>query len=163
MLPQTLKIVNSSPHPDPVYAHKGDSGFDLRCWIKEEDIDDDKKSYRKKIVLEPFERRLFHTGIYLGIPKGTEIQIRSRSGMALNNGIIVLNTPGTVDSTYVNEIKVILYNASTRPVTIEDGDRIAQAVLMPVYSSEYVELVKVDKIEENNDRNLNGFGSTGVK
>ena len=83
--------------------------------------------------------------------------------MALKQGITVLNTPGTIDSTYTNEVKVILYNASNKPVIIEDGDRIAQAVLMPVFNGYDTNLVKVDSIVSNSDRNLDGFGSTGVK
>lgn len=159
---QNLKFVNTSPHPDPAYAHKGDSGFDLRCWI-EDDAKDLVLDNANAIRIEPFTSRLVRTGLFFNLPPFTEIQVRPRSGLALKQGITVLNTPGTIDSTYTNEVKVILYNASNKPVIIEDGDRIAQAVLMPVFNGYDTNLVKVDSIVSNSDRNLDGFGSTGVK
>lgn len=164
-----LGFLNISNNSDPEYAKIFDSGFDLRAWIKEDD------SY---ITLQPLERKLIHTGIYTLIPEDCEIQVRTRSGLALKKGLIVLNSPGTVDYGYGNEICVILINLSNEPYTIYNGDRIAQAVLMPVFNSEQVELNKLDNNEfkvqfelrtnestkpESKIRGMTGFGDSGVK
>ena len=115
-----LKIVNKSKNPSPSYAHIGDSGMDIRANIDAE------------IKLHPLERRLIPTGIYVDIPEGYEIQVRPRSGMALTRGLTVLNTPGTIDEGYTNEIGVILINLSSEVQTILPGEKIAQLVMMEV-------------------------------
>lgn len=134
--------------PEPLYNYPSDSGFDLYSTID--------------LELQPFERALVPTGLRFGIPDGTEIQIRPKSGLALKLGLTVLNTPGTVDSGYDGEIKVILFNTSNEVIKIERFTKIAQAVLCPVINGKWVELIKVDEIE-NKDRGSNGFGSTGLK
>ena len=131
----------------PKYAFDSDSGFDL-CSVEE-------------MIIPPMGRALIPTGLKFGIPEGTEVQIRPKSGLAINQGLTVLNTPGTVDSGYNGEIKVILFNSSGNSVTIKKGMKIAQAVLCPVFSGNFVLLRKVDKILEK-DRGENGFGSTGI-
>jgi dUTP pyrophosphatase len=158
----TVGFVNKSPHPNPEYKHDGDSGFDLRAWIKPDDgnysTDPDGKLF---LILRPLERRLIHTGIYLDL-NNCEVQIRSRSGTALKKGLIVLNTPGTIDEPYTGEIGLIMINLSNEAVTISDGERIAQAVVCPVYSSKKVALVELEMITKNTDRGDGGFNSTGV-
>lgn len=131
----------------PVYAYPSDSGFDLRSTIE--------------IIIPPFGRSLVPTGIKLSIPEEYEIQIRPKSGLALNQGLTVLNTPGTVDSGYVGEIKVIMFNTNNESVTISKGMKIAQAVLCPVVCGKYVSIELMDKVSDK-DRGEKGFGSTGV-
>jgi len=104
---------------------------------------------------------LIPTGLKFDIPEGTEIQIRPKSGLAINQGIMVLNTPGTVDQGYVGEIKVILFNSSSSNVEIKKGMKVAQAVLCPVFSGKFVNLEVVDDLEDK-ERGSNGFGSTGL-
>jgi dUTP pyrophosphatase len=131
----------------PEYAYPTDSGFDLYS--------------TKEITLEPFGRALIPTGLKLSFDIGYEIQVRPKSGLALKQGLTVLNTPGTVDSGYNGEIMVIVFNTNPKPFTVEKGMKIAQAVLCPVINGKYVNLQLVDKIE-NKDRGANGFGSTGI-
>jgi dUTP pyrophosphatase len=131
----------------PSYAYPSDSGFDLRSTVE--------------INIPPFGRALIPTGIKLSIPEEYEIQIRPKSGLALNQGLTVLNTPGTVDSGYVGEIKVIVFNTNNTTVTVSKGMKIAQAVLCPVMCGKYVSIELMDKVE-NKDRMDNGFGSTGL-
>jgi dUTP pyrophosphatase len=131
----------------PSYAYKTDSGFDLRSTIN--------------VTLKPFERRLIPTGLKIDIPENYEIQVRTKSGLAINKGLMVLNSPGTVDQGYTGEIKVILMNLSNETHVIEKGMKIAQAVVSPVILGEWVKLVQIDKVESK-DRNENGFGSTGL-
>lgn len=131
----------------PKFAFESDSGFDL-CSVEE-------------ITIPSLGRALIPTGLKFGIPEGTEIQIRPKSGLAINHGLTVLNTPGTVDSGYNGEIKVIVFNTSSNSFTVKKGMKIAQAVLCPVFSGNYVTLEKVEKIEDK-DRGENGFGSTGI-
>jgi dUTP pyrophosphatase len=131
----------------PSYAYPSDSGFDLRSTIE--------------IIIPPFGRALVPTGIKLSIPEEHEIQIRPKSGLALNQGLTVLNTPGTVDSGYVGEIKVIVFNTTQTSVTVAKGMKIAQAVLCPVVCGKYVSVELMDKVG-NKDRMDNGFGSTGL-
>ena len=131
----------------PSYAYPSDSGFDLYSTID--------------YTLPPFGRALIPTGIKLSIPGEYEIQVRPKSGLAINQGITVLNTPGTVDSGYNGEIKVIVFNTNSHEVIVTKGMKIAQAVLCPVVNGEYVNLNPIDKIEDK-DRGDNGFGSTGV-
>ena len=131
----------------PSYAYPSDSGFDLRSTIE--------------INIPPFGRALIPTGIKLSIPEEYEIQVRPKSGLALNQGLTVLNTPGTVDSGYVGEIKVIVFNTNNETVTISKGMKIAQAVLCPVVCGKYVSLELTNKVD-NKDRGDKGFGSTGL-
>ena len=133
--------------PQPEYAYITDSGFDLRS--------------TEELIIKAGERALVGTGLSFDIPDGYEIQVRSKSGLALKQGLMVLNSPGTVDFGYTSEIKVILFNTSKEDVTISLGQKIAQAVLCPVVSGKWVNLVKTDKIDDK-DRNNNGFGSTGI-
>jgi dUTP pyrophosphatase len=131
----------------PEYAYPSDSGFDLYSM---EDLE-----------IGPFGRALIPTGIKLSIPEEFEIQVRSKSGLAINHGLMVLNSPGTVDSGYNGEIKVILFNTNNHKVVISKGMKIAQAVLSPVVNGKYVNLIEVDKVTDG-DRGDNGFGSTGL-
>lgn len=162
---KVLKYVNKSPNPSPVFANVGDSGFDLRAWIQEGDngAKFNEETGKYQITLKSLERTLIHTGIYMDIPNDCEIQVRPRSGLALKQGLSVCNTPGTVDTNYVNEVGIIAINLSKKPITIENGDKIAQAVLMPVYNSYNTVLYSVNEIKENEFRNMDGFGSSGVK
>lgn len=146
-----LKFQNDSTNPDPEYAKKSDSGFDLRAFIDE------------PIILKPLERTLVPTGLYFEIPEGYEIQVRPRSGLAAKHGITVLNTPGTIDAGYRGELKVILINLSTENFTIESGERIAQAVFTNVANSVLTNLIRIDKVSLDTDRGDGGFGSTGKK
>jgi len=131
----------------PEYAYPSDSGFDLFSTVE--------------IILQPFGRALVPTGIKLSIPEEFEIQVRPKSGLAINQGLTVLNTPGTVDSGYNGEIKVIIFNTNNTSVTIPKGTKIAQAVLSPVVNGKYVDLIQVNKVGDG-DRGDNGFGSTGL-
>lgn len=132
---------------DPEYAYPTDSGFDL---YSTEDL-----------IIESFGRALVPTGLHFDIPDGYEIQVRSKSGLALKQGLMVLNSPGTVDQGYTGEIKVILFNTTKNDITINKGQKIAQAVVSPVVSGKWINLVKVDDIDDK-DRSDNGFGSTGI-
>ena len=137
-------------HPDavfPAYAYPSDSGFDLYSV--------------SEIRIPEFGRALVPTGIRLSIPEGYEIQVRPKSGLAINQGLTVLNTPGTVDSGYNGEIKVIMFNTNNEKVTIGKGMKIAQAVLCPVMSGTFVNLTSIED-DETKDRGDNGFGSTGI-
>jgi dUTP pyrophosphatase len=129
------------------YAYPTDSGFDLYA--------------SEEVHLLPLGRALVPTGIRINIPEGYEIQVRSKSGLAINKGLMVLNSPGTVDQGYTGEIKVIIFNASNLAQTIEKGSKIAQAVLSWCISGRDVYLKKVSSIQTK-DRNENGFGSTGI-
>jgi len=140
-----VKIVNKSKHPLPTYATSGASGMDLRASIKED------------IVLQPMERTLVPTGIFIGLPEGYEAPIRPRRGLAIKQGLTCLNTPGTIDADYRGEIKVILINLSKEPQTIQNGDRIAQMVIQKV---EIIQWVPVEALSET-ARNAGGFGHTG--
>lgn len=132
---------------DPKYAYPTDSGFDLYS--------------TEEIIIESFGRALIPTGLHFDIPDGYEIQIRSKSGLALKQGLMVLNSPGTVDQGYTGEVKVILFNTTNKELKIEKGQKIAQAVITSVVSGKWIELVKVNNIEDK-DRSDNGFGSTGL-
>jgi dUTP pyrophosphatase len=159
----TLKFQNDSPNPDPVYACEGDSGFDLRAWIKPDDELVQFDGDEPYILLMPHERQLIHTGIKCELPHHVEIQVRPRSGNALKLGLSVANTPGTVDELYRAEIGVIALNTSNESIIIKNGDRIAQAVLCPVLNSYYVNFEKVDAIDTNTERGEGGYGHTGTK
>lgn len=142
-----LEYVDKSDNGELSYVYPTDSGIDLRA--------------NEEVNLSPFGRCLVSTGIFFNIPKNYEIQIRPKSGLAINKGITVLNTPGTVDEGYTGEIKVILINMDNVSHTINRGEKIAQAVLCPVLPGSRVKLTKV-KDFQNKDRNNNGFGSTGI-
>ena len=131
----------------PSYMTPGSSGLDLRASIEE------------PMTLEPFERKLISTGMKLAIPQGYEGQDRPRSGLALKHGITTLNSPGTIDSDYRGEVKVLLINLGSAPVVINSGDRIAQLVIAPVVQAE---LEEVDELDDTS-RGEGGFGHTGVK
>lgn len=133
----------------PAYARKGDAGFDLRAALPEGET----------LMLGPGDRALIPTGVAFGIPQGMEVQIRPRSGLALKHGITIVNAPGTIDSGYRGEVKVILMNLSSDPFYIVRGDRIAQAVYAPVYEAEFEFVEELDET----DRGEGGFGSSGVK
>jgi dUTP pyrophosphatase len=132
---------------DPNYVYDSDSGFDLFS------IDE--------VHFLPFERKLVSTGLSFDIPEGYEIQVRTKSGLAINQGLMVLNSPGTVDQGYTGEVKVILMNMNNFATTVTKGQKIAQAVLCPVVSGKWVTLKNTNKLESK-DRGNNGFGSTGI-
>jgi len=147
---QTMPLRFSSSNEnsvDPEYAYPTDSGFDL---YSTEEID-----------IEPHGRVLVPTGLHFDIPDGYEIQVRSKSGLALKQGLMVLNSPGTVDQGYTGEIKVILFNTTNTNIKISKGQKIAQAVLCPVVSGRWVKLKEVKNVEDK-DRSDKGFGSTGI-
>ena len=140
----------SKSNPDavnPNYAYETDSGFDLYS--------------TEEIWVHSLDRKLIPTGIHIDIPDGYEIQVRSKSGLALKQGLMVLNSPGTVDQGYTGEIQVIIFNTSKERVKIENGQKIAQAVLCPVVSGKWINLVEKKEINSK-DRNERGFGSTGL-
>ena len=132
---------------DPFYNYESDSGFDLHSV--------------EEITLEPLGRGLVPTGLVFGIPEEYEVQVRPKSGLALKQGLTVLNTPGTVDAGYDGEIKVIVFNTTNKPVTINKGMKVAQAVLCPVVCGKYAEIEMVEVITKG-ERGDNGFGSTGI-
>ena len=132
---------------DPKYNYISDSGFDLYS--------------TEEIVVNPLGRALVPTGLAFDIKDGYEIQVRSKSGLAINQGLFVLNSPGTVDSGYLGEVKVIIFNTNSDQVTIKKGMKIAQAVLCPVINGKYVDL-ELKKDLGQKDRGDNGFGSTGI-
>ncbi len=128
----------------PFQAHEGDAGMDLFSV--------------EEVVLKPMERKLIHTGIKIQLPKNTEAQIRPRSGLALKNGITVLNTPGTIDEGYRGEIGIILINLGAEEFKVEEGMKIAQMVIKPTLTLDVEEVVKLTETT----RGEGGFGSTGV-
>lgn len=132
---------------DPMYVYQTDSGFDL---YSTEDV-----------WIHSFDRKLIPTGLHFNIPEGYEIQVRSKSGLALNQGLMVLNSPGTVDQGYTGEIQVILFNTTKENVKIKKGQKVGQAVLCPVVSGKWIRFKQKDQIKEK-DRNDNGFGSSGI-
>ncbi len=140
-----IKIVNSSDNPIPAYATAGSAGLDLRAWLPE------------PVTLKPMERKMIPTGLFLEIPEGYEVQVRPRSGMAIKHGITCLNSPGTVDSDYRGEIKIILINLSSEAHTINSGDRIAQMVVAKVEKAFFKEVLQL----ESTERGEGGFGHTG--
>jgi dUTP pyrophosphatase len=147
---KTKKIKVKRLHRDavlPKYNYGSDSGFDLYSV--------------EEMTIPPFGRALVPTGISVQFDENLEVQVRPKSGLALNMGLTVLNTPGTVDQGYTGEIKVIVFNTNNNSVMIEKGMKIAQGVLCPVMNGKYVEIEDVDNIEDS-DRGDNGFGSTGI-
>jgi dUTP pyrophosphatase len=145
-----LKLGFTKVHLDavtPSYNYESDSGFDLYS------VED--------MTIEGLGRGLVPTGLSFDIKDGYEIQVRSKSGLALNQGLMVLNSPGTVDSGYNGEVKVIVFNTSKEPFTITKGMKVAQAVLCPVVNGGWVNLDERREVTKK-DRNSNGFGSTGI-
>ena len=142
-----VQIVNKSHHPLPEYATTGSSGMDIRAFLT------------SPITMAPMERVLIPTGLFLALPDNWEAQIRPRSGLAIKQGLTCLNTPGTIDTDYRGELKVILINLSNEAQVISDGDRIAQMVFQKV---EKVILEKVENLEAT-ERGAGGFGHTGKK
>ena len=131
----------------PKYAYPSDSGFDLHST---EDLE-----------VGPFGRILVPTGIKVSFPEGHEIQVRPKSGLAIKQGLTVINTPGTVDQGYTGEIQVIVFNTNNHSVMIPKGMKVGQAVLCPVLNGKFVKLTQVNALGEK-DRGVNGFGSTGI-
>lgn len=141
-----VSIINHSNNPLPQYQTEGSSGMDICAFMEH------------PITLQPMERKLVPTGLHIALPPGTEAQIRPRSGLAIKHGITCLNTPGTIDSDYRGEIKVILINLSTEPFTIHSGDRIAQMIICNYLK---VSLNACSELPDT-ERASGGFGSTGV-
>jgi len=140
-----VKIVNTSNNSLPEYATEGASGMDLRADLS------------SPVVLQPIERKLIPTGLFIELPQGYEAQVRPRSGLAIKYGITCLNTPGTIDADYRGEIKIVLINLSEENQIINPGDRIAQLVIQKV---EKINWEQVTVLTET-VRNSGGFGSTG--
>ncbi len=143
----TIKIINKSSHALPHYETIASAGMDLRAHLEE------------ALTLQPMDRAIIKTGLFIELPIGYEAQVRPRSGLAVKKGITVLNAPGTVDADYRGEIGVILVNLSNEPFTIENGERIAQLVIAQHARAEWLEVGELS----TTDRGAGGFGSTGVK
>ncbi|MBR4161776.1 MAG: dUTP diphosphatase [Bacteroidaceae bacterium] len=143
----SVKIINKSHHPLPQYSTSCSAGMDLRA------------NLTAPIVLQPMQRALIPTGLFMALPEGFEAQVRPRSGLALKHGITVLNTPGTIDADYRGEIGVILINLGQQEFVVNDGERIAQMVIARY---EQVQFVSVDVLDET-ERGAGGFGHSGVK
>jgi len=144
-MPIAVKIINRSANPLPEYATSGSAGLDLRA------------SMDFPVTLQPMERRMVSTGLFIELPEGYEAQVRPRSGLAIKQGITCLNSPGTIDSDYRGELKIILINLSTEEQVINPGDRIAQMVISKV---EKLTWKLVDELTVT-ERNEGGFGHTG--
>ena len=142
----TINTVNNSTNDLPYYATEGAAGMDIRAYLV------------TPVILNSLERMLIPTGIFMEIPEGFEVQIRPRSGLAYKNGITCLNTPGTIDSDYRGELKILLINLSNEPQTINNKDRIAQLIVAKV---ERAALILVQQLNETK-RAAGGFGHTGV-
>ena len=142
-----VNVINKSHHPLPEYATFSAAGMDLRAFID------------SPIELQPLERKLIPTGLFIELPIGFEAQIRPRSGLAFKHGVTVLNSPGTIDADYRGEVKVLLVNISNEKFVINDGERIAQMVIA---KQEQVNCQLTDELTES-ERSSGGFGSTGKK
>lgn len=142
-----IKCVEKDGVAVPSYETSGAAGADVRAFLNE------------PVVIPVGKRAMIPTGLFFAIPEGFEIQVRPRSGLAAKNGVTVLNTPGTIDSDYRGEVKVILINLGDADFTVNNGDRIAQLIVAPVTQGIFV---KTDKLDET-ERGAGGFGSTGVK
>lgn len=142
-----IRIINKSTNLLPQYATEGSSGMDLRANLSTD------------VIIHSIERVVIPTGLYIELIQGYEAQVRSRSGLSLNQGLVVANSPGTIDADYRGEIKVILINLSKEDVVIKHGDRIAQLVVAPYIRVEWLNAETL----ESTVRNEQGFGSTGVK
>ena len=142
-----INIVNTSDNPLPAYATFGSAGMDIRACLT------------APVTLQPLERQLIPTGLFIELPEGYEGQMRPRSGLAIKQGLTCLNSPGTVDADYRGELKVILVNFSNTAQVINHGDRIAQLVIA---KTERAELILADQLNES-ARGNGGFGHTGIK
>ncbi|MBQ9498963.1 MAG: dUTP diphosphatase [Bacteroidaceae bacterium] len=140
-----VEIINKSKHALPTYATPQSAGMDLRANLSE------------PVTLQPLERKLIPTGLYMALPAGYEAQVRPRSGLALKKGITVLNSPGTIDADYRGEVCVILVNLSSEPFVVEDGERIAQMIIARHEQAEWQEV----KVLSDTERGAGGFGHTG--
>lgn len=140
-----IKVVNKSKHTLPQYATPLSAGMDIRANLE------------LPVVLQPLERKLIPTGLYIELPEGYEAQIRPRSGLAIKKGITVLNSPGTIDADYRGEICVILVNLSAEAFEIQDGERICQIVIAQHAQAEWIEVEELGSTE----RGAGGFGHTG--
>ena len=142
-----IKIVNHSKHPLPKYETEASAGMDLRADLE------------APVLLKPLQRELISTGLFVEIPVGYEAQIRPRSGLAFKHGVTVLNTPGTIDSDYRGEVRVILVNLSSDDFMINDGERIAQMIIAKHEKADWLDV----EILEETQRGKGGFGHTGNK
>lgn len=142
-----IPIVNTSDNPSPSYATEGAAGMDIRAALD------------SPVLLKPLQRQLIPTGLFLELPENYEAQIRPRSGLAINRGITCLNTPGTIDSDYRGEIKVLLINLSDEEAIIHNNDRIAQMIISAVHKAE---LIPVQQLSDT-ERGSGGFGHTGIQ
>lgn len=147
MMTTQIKIINKSQHDLPHYETEASAGMDLRAQLDE------------AVTLQPLERTIVKTGLFIELPIGFEAQVRPRSGLAAKKGITVLNAPGTIDADYRGEIGVILVNLSNTDFTIQNGERIAQLVIAKHERAEWEEVSQLSDTE----RGAGGFGSTGVK
>ncbi len=141
-----VKIINKSDNQLPAYETVNSAGMDLRAYLPE-----------GPVTLKPMQRMLVPTGLFMEIPEGYEGQVRPRSGLAIKNGITVLNTPGTIDADYRGEVKIILINLSDADFTINSGDRVAQIIFA---KCEQMEVINVETLSET-ERGAGGFGHTG--
>jgi dUTP pyrophosphatase len=145
MLQSIVNVINHSNNPLPEYATSGSSGMDIRAYLE------------APIEIQPLERVLVPTGLFIELPQGTEVQIRPRSGLAIKQGITCLNSPGTIDADYRGEIKIILINLSNTLQIISSGDRIAQMVFQQVSAIEWNPVLSINQTQ----RGSGGFGHTG--
>lgn len=142
-----VKIINTSDNVIPAYETPGSAGMDIRAYLPE------------PVILKPLQRALIPTGLFIELPIGYEAQVRPRSGLAIKKGLSLLNTPGTIDSDYRGEIKIIMINLSNETAVINTGERIAQMVIAKY---EKIEFQEVDELSDT-ERGEGGFGHTGVK
>ena len=142
-----IPIINRSRHPLPAYATPLSAGVDLHANLD------------KPLVLQPLQRALVPTGLFLALPEGTEAQVRPRSGLAVKHGVTVLNAPGTIDADYRGEVCVVLVNLSDQPFTVNDGERIAQMVVARCEQAQWLPVEQLDPTE----RGAGGFGHSGSK
>ncbi|HVQ43570.1 MAG TPA: dUTP diphosphatase [Candidatus Saccharimonadia bacterium] len=140
-----VRIINKSRHPLPEYHTAGAAALDVRANLE------------APVTLGPLGRALVPTGLFVAVPEGYEMQVRPRSGLAAKHGVTTVNAPGTIDSDYRGELKIIMVNLSDEPYTIEDGDRVAQVLVKPVERVEWVEVEAHDETE----RGEQGYGHTG--
>lgn len=143
-----IKVINKSHHPLPSYGTFEAAGMDVRAYLPE-----------GPVTLRPLQRALIGTGLYMQLPQGYECQIRPRSGLALNHGISIVNSPGTVDADYRGEIGIILINLGENDFTVNDGDRICQMVIKQYSHVTWEEVERLDRTK----RETGGFGHTGTK
>ncbi|HVX24939.1 MAG TPA: dUTP diphosphatase [Parafilimonas sp.] len=143
----SIQIVNNSTNTLPAYETNGSAGMDIRANLEE------------PVKLKPLQRTLISTGLFIELPHGYEAQIRPRSGLAIKHGITCLNSPGTIDSDYRGEIKVILINLSDEEHIIQHGDRIAQMIIHQTIKADWIEV----KVLNESKRGAGGFGHTGNK